>query len=172
MTNVLRPTIAMAAVATMIAVLLVAGCGGSSKSTSSNGSTAPASAKSPMVAKADALCKTLNEHRNAANKEVGAVTTVASLKKVAEIAPFLQAFEYNTLLELRKLTPPSEIASTWRKILAEAELLSDNAGKLGTAATAKNLKAVELLIHKDQKSEKELLPLAIKAGFKHCGRNV
>ncbi len=171
MMNALRPTIAPAAVATMIAVLLAAGCGGSGKSTS-DGSTASASAKSPMVAHADAICKTLNKHRQAANKEVGAVTSVASLKKVAEVAPFLQAFEHNALVELRKLTPPSELASTWRKILAGIELLADHAGKLGTAASAKNLKAVEVLIHEDQKREKALIPLAAKAGFKHCGRNV
>jgi hypothetical protein len=167
MTNVLRPTIAMAAVTTTIAVLLAAGCG-----SGSNGSTASASAKSPMVARADAICKTMNERRNAANKEVGAVTTVASLKKVAEIAPFIQAYEHNAVIELRKLTLPSELASVWQKILTGAELLSEHAGKIGTEATAKNLKAVEVLIHEDQKSEKELLPLAIKAGFKHCGRNV
>jgi hypothetical protein len=171
MTNVLRPTIALAAAATMIAVLLAAGCGGSSKGTS-NGSTASASAKSPMVARADAICKGMNAHRTAANKEVGAVTSVAALKTVAEVAPFLQAFERSAIAELRKLTPPSELAPTWRKILAGTELLAEHAGKLGTEASAKNLKAVEVLIHEDQKSEKELIPIAAKAGFKHCGRNV
>jgi hypothetical protein len=171
MTNVLRPTIAPAALATAIAILLAAGCGGSSKHTGKTG-TASASAKSPMVARADAICKGLNQHRQAANKEVGAVTSVAALRKVAEVAPFLQAFEHSALVELRKLTPPSELASTWRKILAGTELLAAHAGKLGEAASAKNLKAVEVLIHEDQKSEKELIPLAAKAGFQHCGRNV
>jgi hypothetical protein len=168
MTNVLRPTIALAAVAATIAVLLVAGCGGSSKSTGSNGTTASAS---PMVTRADAICKVLNEHRKAANKEVGKVSS-ASLKKIAELAPFLQAFERNTLAELRKLTPPSEIAAPWEKILAGAELLADHASKLGEAASDKNLKAVEALVAEDQRSEKELIPIATKAGFKHCGLNV
>jgi hypothetical protein len=171
MTSVLRPTIAIAAVATAIAVLLAAGCGGSSKSIS-GGTAASASAKSPMVARADAICKVMNEHRKAANKEVGAVTSVAALKKVAGIAPFLQAFEHNAVIELRKLTPPSALAPAWRKILAGTELLADHAGKLGTEASAKNLKAVEVLIHEDQKSEKELIPIATTAGFAHCGRNI
>jgi hypothetical protein len=167
MTNVLRPTIAPAAVAATIVALLVAGCGGSSN----GNTTASASAKSPMVARADALCKTLNERRKAANKQVGAVTSIASLRKVAEVAPFLQAFERNTLAELRKLTPPSELATAWQKILAGAELLTERAGKLGASASAKNLKAVEALIKEDQTIEKELIPIATKAGFKHCGRN-
>ncbi len=171
MTHVLRPTIAPVAVATTIAVLLAAGCGGSSQSTS-NAGAASASAKSPMVARADAICKGMNERRKVANKQLGAVTSVAALKKVAKIAPFLQAFEHHAIIELRKLTPPSELAPKWRRIVAGAELLDVNAGRLGTAATAKNLKAVEVLIHEDQKSEKELIPLAAKAGFKHCGRNV
>lgn len=169
MTNVLRPTITPAAVATAIAVLLAAGCGGSGKSTS-NG--AAASAGSPMVVRADAICKALNERRQAINKELGAVTSVAALKKVAEIAPFLQAFEHNALIELRKLTPPSELAPAWQKIIAGTGLWSDHAGKLGVAATAKDLKAVEALIQEDRKSEQQLAPVAIKAGFKHCGRNV
>jgi hypothetical protein len=160
MTNVLRPTIALAAVVTTIVALLIAGCGGSSSAS-----------KSPMVAQADALCKTLNERRTGANKEVGAVTSVAKLRKVAELEPFLQAFERNTLAKLRTLTPPSEIAPAWQRILAGAELLAEHAGKLGAAASAKNLKAVEILVKEDQQSEKELIPIATKAGFKHCGRN-
>jgi hypothetical protein len=165
MTNVLRPTIALAAVATTIAVLLIAGCGGSSNP------VAAASAKSPMVAHADAICKRLNARRKAANKRVGTVTGVAGLAKVAAVAPELVAFERDAIAELRKLTPPQEVASSWRKILAGAELLAEHAEKLGEAAGAKNLKAVETLSKEDEQSEKELIPIATKAGFKHCGRN-
>ncbi len=169
MTNVLRPRIAPAVLATAIAALLVAGCGAGG---SAGNPTASASAKSPMVVRADAICGSLNARRKAANQRVGAVTSVAALAKVAEIAPGLVAYEHSAIAELRKLIPPSELASAWQKILAGTELLAEHAGRLGEAAKAKDLKAVETLIKEDQKSEKEMIPVATSAGFKHCGRNV
>jgi ABC-type phosphate/phosphonate transport system substrate-binding protein len=118
----LRPVIALIA----IAALVFAGCGGSSSSPNAKAST---NAKPRMIAQADAICKGMNEHRKAANKEVGAVTSVASLRVVAEVAPFLQAFEHGEITELRKLTPPSDVAAVWQKILAGTERLAANTGE-------------------------------------------
>jgi hypothetical protein len=179
MTNALRPTIATAALATTIVALLIAGCGGggssSSKSTGGGGTNAnpvaAASAKSPVVARADAICKVLNERRKAADKQVGAVTSVAALSRVAEVAPLLMVFEQNEVIALRKLTMPSQVAPAWQQLLAGASLLAEHAGKLGEAAKAKDLKTVEALIKEDLTIERELVPIATKAGFKHCGRN-
>jgi hypothetical protein len=163
----LRPKIAIAAVAATIVALLVAGCGGGTSSSSAES----ASARSPMVAQADAICKVVNARRKAADEQVGAVTSDAALAKVAQIAPYLAAIERNAIIKLRKLTPPADVAPAWQKVLAGAELLSVNAGKLNEDAKAKNLKGAEAVIKADQKSEKELFAVAKKAGFRHCGRN-
>jgi hypothetical protein len=125
-----------------------------------------------MIAKADAICKPLNARRKAANKQAGAVTNATALSKVAAIGQGIVAAERSAIAQLRGLTPPSDLASAWRKILAGAELLAGNTAKLGEAAKAKDLKRAEVLIHEDQQSEKALIPVAAKAGFRHCGRNV
>jgi hypothetical protein len=158
----LRPAIALVAVA---ATLIFAGCG------SAGGSGASSSAGSRMIAQADAICKELNAHRKAANNKVGAVTSVSALPKVAAVAPGLATFERGRIAELRTLSAPASISEDWRKILAGTQLLAEDAAKLGIEAKAANLKAVERVIHTDQQKERELITIAITAGFKHCGRN-
>jgi hypothetical protein len=150
----------------VLAALAVAGCGGASTATSSS------SPKSRLIARADAICKPLNARRKAANTQVGAVTSSAALPKVARIAPGLAAYEHKEVAELQALTAPAALAGTWQKILTGAQQLADNTATLGAEAKAGNLKAVEAVIHKDQKSERELIAVAKTAGFAHCGRNV
>jgi hypothetical protein len=142
--------------------VLAAGCGASSTS----------NPKAKLIAQADAICKPLNARRKAANKQVGAVTSAATLPKVAQIAPLLAAFERNAVAELRKLSAPATLAENWRKIVAGLQQLADNTAQLGVYAKASNLKEVEGVIHKSQQKERELITIATTAGFAHCGRNV
>jgi hypothetical protein len=158
----LRSALATTAVA---ALLAAAGCGSSG---SSNG--APAS-KARFIARADAICKPLNARRSAANTEVGPVTSTATLPKVAQIAPFLAAFERNAVVELRRLTAPAALAGSWRRILAGTQLLAEDSVRLGEQAKAGDLKAVKDTIHRSQQRERELIAIAAPAGFAHCGRN-
>ncbi|HEY3960294.1 MAG TPA: hypothetical protein VGL68_07280 [Solirubrobacteraceae bacterium] len=164
--------IAPAAVAATIVALLIAGCGGSSSTASNGNPTASASAKSPMVARADAICKQLNARRKQANAQVGAVTSSSALPKVARVAPGLAAYERKAIAKLHALSAPASLSVTWRKILAGTQLLAGDTAKLGVDAKAGDLKAVETLIHTDQQKERELITIATTAGFKHCGRNV
>jgi hypothetical protein len=148
----------------LLFALIVAGCGGSTSTSKSP--------KSKLIASADAICKPLNARRKEANKQVGAVTSAASLPKVARIAPGLATDEHSALAELRKLTAPAKLAGSWQKILAGMQELADNTAKLGEDASAGDLKSVEGVIHVDQQKERELIAVAANAGFAHCGRNV
>jgi hypothetical protein len=156
-----RPPLALAlALVLLLTALTAAGCGG-------QGSTP----KSRLIARADAICKPLNARRSQANAQVGAVTGVAALPKVARVAPGLAAYERAAIAELRTLTVPASLTADWQKILAGAQQLAANTAKLGDEAKGGNLKEVEAVIHQDQQSERELIAIATAVGFKHCGRN-
>jgi hypothetical protein len=162
----LRSLFALAAVA----ALLATGCGSNSDGGGSGGG-GKSTSKPPLIARADAICKPLNARRKADNAKVGAVTSVATLPKVAQVAPGLVAYERKAVAELRRLTAPASLAAPWRKILAGTQKLVDNTAKLGEDAQAGNLQGVKDVIHKSQETERALIVTAKTAGFAHCGRN-
>src|ERR1700685_1533572 len=144
----------------VLVALVAAGCGSST------------TAKSRLIARADAICKPLNARRKQADAEVGAVRSVAALPKVARIAPGLAAYEGGVIAELRELTVPAVLGEDWQRILTGMQELAGNTAKLGEDAKAGDLQSVEGVIHTDQQKEKELITVAATAGFAHCGRNV
>jgi hypothetical protein len=152
-------------------VLVASGCGGSSKSTSSV-TTAASSASAPaesanaltreeLIAKADAICKRVNEKR---------VVSVAHTTQALSAVPLaLAESEQSANAEMRKLTPPASMATAWNQFLAESQTLAEDTAKLGEYARVhKELLSARQLIAAGQAAQAQALRIAKANGFHEC----
>jgi hypothetical protein len=138
---------------TLAAITLAAsGCGKSSKPLT----------RAELVAKADTICRRVNNQLKSSNN------TISSQRDIARIAPRLASFEQTALAELSKLVPPMPLANDWKTIIAGAQTLADNTAKLGEYAKENNIKAAKGLISTSQKVQQEMLATAKRDGFKDC----
>jgi hypothetical protein len=169
------------------AVLAIAGCGGSSKNTTSNtstraGSTGTVSTSSSttgavsttadtskalsnarLVAQADAICKRLNTKLDNGNDNA------STQQDIVRIAPQRAATEQTALNELSKLTPPASMADDYQQMLADRQTVIEDIKKLGDDAAA-NDSSAEIPVYKSSSAVTEQLATTAKrSGFRYCG---
>lgn len=144
----------------LVLALVVAGCGGSSKSSSqttpvaqttsstSTAQTTPAtqtgtSTQTSQVSSGKPLGQA--ELAAAANAICGRIRTHLShnrfktQKEIGAAAPGISAYEHASLLEMEKLVPPASLASDWKQILDGVKTLSSDAATIGVYARADRL---------------------------------
>jgi hypothetical protein len=173
-----RLTAALLAAAT----LAVAGCGGSSKTQSTNtATTAAATATTPTngttiavatgrpltqatwIAKGDAICTSTN-HKMAA-------ISIVSLRELARLEPQIAVYSTNEGEELGKLVPPSSAAHDWAHIVNNLRIYSEYTQKVGQEAQANHFSAAGANLKAARKVHLELQAIARRYGFKYCSKN-
>ena len=138
------------------AMLVFAGCGGSSASKTSKGESASMTS-GQFIAKADTICARFK------NKVAPLHNT-----NLAIVAPQLVAVERGALLELNKLTPPSSMAEDWKQILADQQQITEDTTKLGEYGKANNVSAERTLFYTGEKIQQQMTATAAQDGLKNC----
>jgi hypothetical protein len=142
----------------VLALLSLAGCGGSTGAPSAHESAAYASA----ITHADAICRRLNTQL-----AVG-LPKHFSLQAVASISPRNAALEQRAVGELARLEPPASIAREWRQVIVYRTDLANELTQVARAAKAGNTAAVKRLGVTKTSVRKKLLTLGQHVGFSAC----
>jgi len=137
----------------LCAATAVGGCGSSSSALS----------KSDLIAKGDAICKRVS----GAIKSAGPTSTAAD---VAKLAPKVHGIEQQGVNDLRKLKPPSSLASDWSLFLSKVQVLTDDATKIGIAAKSNDQNAAQTIAAEASSASTAVTRTASKLGFTDCAR--
>lgn len=129
-----------------------AGCG----HTSNNASLT----RSQLIAKADAICQRLQTTLESNN--------VGTSQDIGRVAPELASTERAALAELRKLTPPSELAGDWREILAGARSLAESTERLGEYARQNKYSSARRFIVSAEAVHHQMTAITTQDGFHDC----
>lgn len=143
---------AVARLSVALAAVVVAGCGGSSTLS-----------RADFVKQANAVCKRVNTKITSA----GQATSAAD---VVRIGPAVVAAERKGLVDLRKLKPPKSLQADWTKILADLNLLTDNANKLVTAARKNDSAGAQQAANDSTQRQAEIDKLAGRDGLTNCAQ--
>jgi hypothetical protein len=143
----------------VLVALLAGGCGQSEKD--------------KLIAQADPICKQVNARRASANASLGNVTTLrgkGTLAGVAKTALPLATYQHEAVAKLTALKVPSSIAKDWQTMLSGLQQLANYTAQLGLVAKANKPAFGEKLIATSRELQKQLIALAKRDGFQHCGR--
>lgn len=170
----------LAALGLMLTTLAASGCGGSTKSpsqatpTTQAASTAsaeevshaqhqtPPLTKSQLIAKADTICRRVNAKR--------ASIIIKTPQDFPRLLPGLATYEYAAVVEMRKLTPPASMKTSWQKIITGAKLTADAAAARGKYVTTTNPDGMGPLSLTAAHTAQESLALAQREGFHDCSK--
>jgi hypothetical protein len=147
----------------MLAVIALAGCGGSSSKTLT---------RAELVAHADPICKQVATRRTTANEQLNkaGATSAKGLQLLAQVAPGVAAYEHEAIDRLRTLKAPTTLTNDWQQLLAGMQTLADDAAQIGVQAKAKQLKRVESITKSGRSVREKLTTIATRDGFTYCGR--
>jgi hypothetical protein len=127
-------------------------------------STGEALSRSSLIAHADAICRETNAKlaRTQAKGE--------GPEQVAAAVVENETIERKANGALAKLTPPAELASSWKKMLGYRRSLADQLGSLAAASRNHATASIKALGASKKKLHGDLRQLATKAGFKDCAK--
>ncbi len=169
--------------AVLAAIVLAAeGCGSSSKTPSTDASTAATSqaastASAPKVAmvtlptgkpltharwiaKGEAICAHLNAQL--------AANSVKSTSEFARALPIAAADERAEFRALVKLVPPPSYSKAWQQFLTDTKQWSENSAKLAQSTTPAQFTMSGALLTATKDLHERLAAIAKHAGFKEC----
>jgi len=173
---------------TSIAVVLLAGGCGSSKSASNTDTSstvaATSSATTPsttvssqpskptgrpvaqlssaqLIVKADGICKRLSIELSKDH--------FGSQQEVVRIAPRRAALEMTAVNELSNLTPPTSMAREYQRLLADRKQAAEDVKKIGEDAVVKNTQEEAAFYTAGAQLLREIAVIAQRNKFKHCG---
>ncbi len=177
----------LAALALAVATFTASGCGGSSKTTSSNivstttasapatnpASTVPSTAEAAQakistsptaqfMAKADAICATANTQIQSA--------TVVNAQDYVRVLPQDAIYFQAESAALGKLTPPPSMKGDWRKIVVGFQEVSDDLAKVAVYVLRNALNLGSALFNAANKEREHVIAIATRDGFKDCAR--
>lgn len=140
----------------LVAIVFAAsGCGGST------GSTKPLT-RSELIARADAICRRINAQLNTIGIKSG--------KDYARLG----AYEQAAVAEMRRLTPPTSMASGWEQVVSGAQARADATAKIGTyppeGAFVARKPAVRAAYAAAGTGMRRMTVAAQREGFKDCAR--
>lgn len=173
----------LAAMTFAAAALIVAGCGGSSKTGSITTSVAAqsgtATQTSPVgsgeeikvssgkplrravwIAKGDAICQRANAALS--------TTTAKTSQDFARLLPQAAGYERTEATELAKLIPPTAMVADWQHIIGGLQKFSEFSLKAAQYAQVRNWSAAVPVATAGDKAQAELVAVAKRDGFKVC----
>lgn len=180
------PRTPFAALALTAVILTAAGCGGSSKTTSTETSAAatapttsttgattqatatvaakPASGKpltrAEWISKGDAICAHLNTQLDA--------TPIKTVAEFARVLPQAVLYERAALAQLSTLVPPPSEASNWRHILTNVAEWANDSAKVGVEAQSSNFSLTSPAMRATRVYHEGFAHLSKRSGFKQC----
>ncbi len=141
---------------------LFAGCGGGSGSPNAK-----------LIAQADPICKQVNTRVAAENSALGHATNLRgahTLQVVAQTGLGLATYEHQAIAKLSALKAPSSLSKDWQTLLEGMQQLANYTAQLAVEAKAKNAQLGEETIARSRELRKQLIAIAARDGFEHCGR--
>ena len=135
----------------VLAVTIVAGCGGG----------APRLSRTEYAAKADAICRKYSRLSQAVANPTSLAELAAAVKK---LTPLLD----QSLRELRKLNPPKDEQATADRWLGEVEAIKNDLAKVGDKAAKKDTKGVGAALRAGGKDQQRGNQLAGQLGMTDC----
>ncbi|MGH2878804.1 MAG: hypothetical protein ACRDK4_04255 [Solirubrobacteraceae bacterium] len=147
------PALATSAFAAL--VLVTAGCGSTPK---------PPLTRAQLTSKANAICRTVTAKLEAASKGESANTPQQLERLTAKVS----GFEQKALSELSALVPPPALEAQWQRFVDGAQTLAEDTAKLGEYIANKNTAASKALISQAQATQKQMVAVAKRNGFKDC----
>lgn len=164
----------LTALALVAGMLAIAGCGGSSKSSSTvttattvaattqTSSTTPA-ATGELATKAGAICERLNTKR--------ATIKIRTPQDYTRLIPLSAVYQHAALNEFSGVTPPASAAQSWKQFVAEERTIADAASKIARyvrANEASNITAIGPLLQATKSAQKQMRAIAKQLGLKGC----
>jgi hypothetical protein len=153
--------------ALLVVTISAAGCGEGRSNDRSTESTNPANvtlSKEQLIAKADAICRRMNDEFAADEPRDQGVT------ETARITPHRAVLEQRVVSELDELKPPRAFAGQLQRVISTRRTLAEELAAVGRDAKAGDTAAVRKLAASKAKLHHELRAFATAAGFKVCGR--
>lgn len=152
-TRIAVPALATSALAA--AALAAAGCGSSPK---------PPLTRAQLTSKADAICSSVTAKLEAANRGESANTPQQLERLTAKVS----GFEQKALTELTELVPPAALEADWKRFVAGAQILSEKIANVGEYAAKKDVAAGKAAIAEIEVTQKQMVAIAKRNGFKKC----
>jgi hypothetical protein len=172
----------LAALALATTALAAAGCGSTSKPSSTGGSvgasttTAATTAtttvrsstrtrpltRAQLIAQADVICRKVNARRSKMK--------IKTSQDYARSVPPFASYEQVMYAKLDKLVPPASMAKDWTQIVAQARTLAAGMTKIGQYAKTKDLEAANGVFSSASKAQAQMIVIAKLDGFKDCSR--
>ncbi len=155
--------------------LAASGCGKSSSAATSNNSVGKSSSvassntsdgtltKAELIAKADAICATINGLRS--------TIKLKTKQSYITLLPTLAAAEQNAVGEFRKLVPPASMASDWNQLAADTQTLSTDTARFAQYIKVQNIPATRALGLAAKNIQQHMKAVGARDGFHECGRN-
>jgi hypothetical protein len=135
----------------VLALLLVAGCGGSGERLT----------KQEYASRADAICAKYNGEV----KKLGNPKNLSELVKVADqTLPILD----NAIKDLKKLNPPASEQAKADQWLSQVEKLKDDLAEIRDRAKDNNMQAVQAVVPKAEEHNRRSNALATELGMTVC----
>lgn len=165
------------------AALVVAGCGGSSKTDSTIASTASATtpvattptttttrvitvrsgtplSHSKWVAKANAIC-----HRTNLKLES---STIKSRAEATQLFAQAADYDHTEAIEMSKVVPPAAVAHDWSEIVAGIQKFGEYTAIAAEYARANNLGSAGSIVSKGKAIQEKETAIAKQDGIKEC----
>jgi hypothetical protein len=169
----MKPSLALALLATGLAATGCGGTGATGSSTSGRETTGGTSqsrrptaalTKSQLIEKADTICQRMNAEFAAHEPRSD------SIAESARIVPHRVLIEQRVLAELGRLAPPSAIAPDLHRIIAFRKTLALELAELAQVAERRDTARFHKLATSKARVHSELLAAAKGTGFKECGQ--
>lgn len=152
-TRIAVPALATSAFATV--VLATAGCGSTTK---------PPLTRAQLTNKANSICRTVTAKLEAASKGESANTP----QRLEHLTAKVSGFEQKALTELTELVPPPALEAQWQRFVDGAQALADDTAKVGEYAASKNKIAGQAVLSQIEATQKQMVAIAKRNGFKDC----
>jgi hypothetical protein len=166
-------------ICTALVVAVFAGCGGKSSTTSSTTSAASlhtatgsnlgkSSTARQLIAMADAICRESKAQLVRSDKRFYGEKHRQQRAELAAHVVRNETIERRTTGELAKLTPPSDLAPAFGKIVEYKRSLANQLGDLAALVRRGATASFSTLRKSKDRLSKQLAEVASKAGFKDC----
>lgn len=137
----------------LVAIALVAGCGGSG--------SGPRLTKEEYASKADAICGKYN-------RQVGELSNPQNLSELEEVADQTLSILANAIKDLKKLTPPASEQAKADQWLSQVENLEEDLTKIRDGAKERSMQAVQAVVPKAEEHNRRSNALATELGMTVC----
>jgi hypothetical protein len=137
----------------LVAIALVAGCGG--------GGSGTRLTKEEYASKADAICGKYN-------RQVGELSNPQNLSELEEVADQTLSILANAIKDLKKLTPPASEQAKADQWLSQVENLEEDLTKIRDGAKERSMQAVQAVVPKAEEHNRRSNALATELGMTVC----